>query len=157
MNLLCPTAKPTSLRKLSSLISQAGKAPTLQVHQAVNSANLCIFWNFWKCLVSNWAYSYITVASPNWLPGVGNECMEPIQSCLTYCKWGSVMFAPVCLPINQYAYSIGRACDQPSADRCYCSVSTLTISLTRWKLGASHRDCFPYGPSPTSSEHEELV
>ena len=27
MNLLCPTAKPTSLRKLSSLISQAERGP----------------------------------------------------------------------------------------------------------------------------------
>jgi len=65
MNLLCPTTKPTSLRKLQldkarleegqlNLIMEDGECSNLEEIE---------YLNFWKCLVLNWAYKHITVMS----------------------------------------------------------------------------------------------
>jgi len=62
MNLLCPTTKPTSFRKLQvdkarleerklKLIREDGN--TITMHEGIE------YLNFWKCLVLNWAYKHI--------------------------------------------------------------------------------------------------
>ena len=53
MNLLCPTTKPTSLRKHSSLIKPGWKERSWR---SSGIADQQVFANFWKCLVLNWAY-----------------------------------------------------------------------------------------------------
>jgi len=65
MNLFCPTAKPTSLGKHSSLLRLGSRTTVVNVWWW-DCMELKLSWkaftNFWKCLVLNWAYSHISVS-----------------------------------------------------------------------------------------------
>jgi len=56
MNLLCPTTKPTSLRKLQL----DGGIEVYQEGWEYSNHEGIEYLNFWKCLVLNWAYKHIS-------------------------------------------------------------------------------------------------